>query len=114
MLSYVVKRMLVAVPTLLAVLTVVFFFVRIAPRDPVALVSRDQRSASRRRAQPNQRAGTTGDQPGIDHGRLCHPRRPLEHARRPRGGLHPYGTVEGCSCPGGDLAPRARQRIDPG
>ena len=31
MLPYIVKRLLVAVPTLLAVLTVVFFFVRIAP-----------------------------------------------------------------------------------
>jgi len=34
MLPYIVKRLLVAVPTLLAVLTVVFFFVRIAPGDP--------------------------------------------------------------------------------
>src|SRR5262249_10175847 len=37
MLSYIVKRLLVAVPTLLAVLTVVFFFVPIAPGAPAFL-----------------------------------------------------------------------------
>ena len=44
MLSYVVKRLLVAVPTLLAVLTVVFFFVRIAPGDPAFIILGDQAS----------------------------------------------------------------------
>jgi ABC-type dipeptide/oligopeptide/nickel transport system permease component len=37
-LTYVAKRLLVAVPTLLAVLTVVFFFVRIAPGDPALVI----------------------------------------------------------------------------
>src|SRR5215467_10267329 len=44
MLSYVLKRLLVAVPTLLAVLTVVFFFVRIAPGDPAFIILGDQAS----------------------------------------------------------------------
>jgi ABC-type dipeptide/oligopeptide/nickel transport system permease component len=44
MLTYVVKRLLVAVPTLLAVLTVVFFFVRIAPGDPAFIILGDQAS----------------------------------------------------------------------
>ena len=44
MLTYVVKRLLVAVPTLLAVLTVVFFFVRIAPGDPALIILGDQAS----------------------------------------------------------------------
>jgi ABC-type dipeptide/oligopeptide/nickel transport system permease component len=44
MLSYVVKRLLVAIPTLLAVLTVVFFFVRIAPGDPAFIILGDQAS----------------------------------------------------------------------
>src|SRR5215470_6120479 len=44
MLSYVLKRLLVAVPTLLAVLTVVFFFVRIAPGDPALIILGDQAS----------------------------------------------------------------------
>jgi ABC-type dipeptide/oligopeptide/nickel transport system permease component len=41
MLIYVVKRLLMAVPTLLAVLTVVFFFVRIAPGDPALIILGD-------------------------------------------------------------------------
>ncbi|HTZ37949.1 MAG TPA: ABC transporter permease [Stellaceae bacterium] len=44
MLTYVAKRLLVAVPTLLAVLTVVFFFVRIAPGDPAFIILGDQAS----------------------------------------------------------------------
>ena len=44
MLSYVTKRLLLAVPTLLAVLTVVFFFVRIAPGDPAFIILGDQAS----------------------------------------------------------------------
>src|SRR3954469_4903297 len=41
MLRYTVKRLLVAIPTLLAVLTVVFFFVRIAPGDPALVILGD-------------------------------------------------------------------------
>lgn len=44
MLTYIAKRLLVAVPTLLAVLTVVFFFVRIAPGDPAIIILGDQAS----------------------------------------------------------------------
>jgi ABC-type dipeptide/oligopeptide/nickel transport system permease component len=44
MLTYVVKRLLVAIPTLLAVLTVVFFFVRIAPGDPAFVILGDSAS----------------------------------------------------------------------
>ena len=44
MLAYIVKRLLIAVPTLLAVLTVVFFFVRIAPGDPAFIILGDQAS----------------------------------------------------------------------
>ena len=44
MLIYIAKRLLVAVPTLLAVLTVVFFFVRIAPGDPAMIILGDQAS----------------------------------------------------------------------
>jgi ABC-type dipeptide/oligopeptide/nickel transport system permease component len=44
MLSYVAKRLLLALPTLLAVLTVVFFFVRIAPGDPAFIILGDQAS----------------------------------------------------------------------
>jgi ABC-type dipeptide/oligopeptide/nickel transport system permease component len=44
MLTYIIKRLLVAVPTLLAVLTVVFFFVRIAPGDPALIILGDQAS----------------------------------------------------------------------
>ena len=44
MLTYIAKRLLVAVPTLLAVLTVVFFFVRIAPGDPAMIILGDQAS----------------------------------------------------------------------
>src|SRR5579885_3046029 len=43
-LTYIAKRLLVAVPTLLAVLTVVFFFVRIAPGDPAQIILGDQAS----------------------------------------------------------------------
>jgi peptide/nickel transport system permease protein len=44
MLTYILKRLLVAIPTLLAVLTVVFFFVRIAPGDPAFIILGDQAS----------------------------------------------------------------------
>ena len=44
MLTYIAKRLLIAVPTLLAVLTVVFFFVRIAPGDPAQIILGDQAS----------------------------------------------------------------------
>jgi len=44
MLTYIAKRLLVAIPTLLAVLTVVFFFVRIAPGDPAFIILGDQAS----------------------------------------------------------------------
>src|SRR5579864_1701024 len=44
MLIYIAKRLLVAVPTLVAVLTVVFFFVRIAPGDPAFIILGDQAS----------------------------------------------------------------------
>ncbi|HEV3176724.1 MAG TPA: ABC transporter permease [Stellaceae bacterium] len=44
MLTYIAKRLLIAVPTLLAVLTVVFFFVRIAPGDPAMIILGDQAS----------------------------------------------------------------------
>src|SRR5256885_783748 len=44
MLTYVAKRLLLAIPTLLAVLTVVFFFVRIAPGDPAFIILGDQAS----------------------------------------------------------------------
>jgi ABC-type dipeptide/oligopeptide/nickel transport system permease component len=44
MLSYILKRLLVAIPTLLAVLTVVFFFVRIVPGDPAFIILGDQAS----------------------------------------------------------------------
>jgi ABC-type dipeptide/oligopeptide/nickel transport system permease component len=43
-LTYIAKRLLIAVPTLLAVLTVVFFFVRIAPGDPAMIILGDQAS----------------------------------------------------------------------
>jgi ABC-type dipeptide/oligopeptide/nickel transport system permease component len=41
MLTYIVKRLLVAIPTLIAVLSVVFFFVRIAPGDPAFVILGD-------------------------------------------------------------------------
>ena len=44
MLLYIAKRLLVALPTLLAVLSVVFFFVRIAPGDPALIILGDQAS----------------------------------------------------------------------
>jgi ABC-type dipeptide/oligopeptide/nickel transport system permease component len=43
-LTYIAKRLLIAIPTLLAVLTVVFFFVRIAPGDPAMIILGDQAS----------------------------------------------------------------------
>jgi ABC-type dipeptide/oligopeptide/nickel transport system permease component len=43
-LTYIAKRLLIAAPTLLAVLTVVFFFVRIAPGDPAMIILGDQAS----------------------------------------------------------------------
>jgi ABC-type dipeptide/oligopeptide/nickel transport system permease component len=43
-LTYIVKRLLVAIPTLIAVLTVVFFFVRIAPGDPALVILGDSAS----------------------------------------------------------------------
>ncbi|MBI3516939.1 MAG: ABC transporter permease, partial [Proteobacteria bacterium] len=41
MLSYALKRLLVAIPTLLAVLSLVFFFVRVAPGDPALVILGD-------------------------------------------------------------------------
>ena len=38
MLIYTLKRLLVAIPTILGVLTIVFFFVRIAPGDPAIVI----------------------------------------------------------------------------
>jgi ABC-type dipeptide/oligopeptide/nickel transport system permease component len=45
MLQYLVKRLLFAVPTLLAVLTVVFFIARVLPGDPAQVILGDQASA---------------------------------------------------------------------
>jgi len=45
MLQYLVKRLLYAVPTLLAVLTVVFFIARVLPGDPAQVILGDQASA---------------------------------------------------------------------
>jgi ABC-type dipeptide/oligopeptide/nickel transport system permease component len=45
MLQYLVKRLLFAVPTLLAVLTVVFFIARILPGDPAQVILGEQASA---------------------------------------------------------------------
>jgi ABC-type dipeptide/oligopeptide/nickel transport system permease component len=41
MLSYALRRVLIAIPTLLAVLSIVFFFVRIAPGDPALVILGD-------------------------------------------------------------------------
>src|SRR5258708_39763616 len=41
MLSDVLRRLLVAIPTLLAVLSLVFFFVRVAPGDPALVILGD-------------------------------------------------------------------------
>jgi len=45
MLQYLVKRLLFAVPTLLAVLTVVFFIARVLPGDPAQVILGEQASA---------------------------------------------------------------------
>ncbi|MBC7220069.1 ABC transporter permease [Candidatus Bipolaricaulota bacterium] len=45
MIRYVVRRLLVAIPTLLAVYTVVFLFVRVAPGDPAVAALGDYASA---------------------------------------------------------------------
>jgi ABC-type dipeptide/oligopeptide/nickel transport system permease component len=44
MLSYGLRRVLVAIPTLLAVLSIVFFFVRVAPGDPALVILGDSAS----------------------------------------------------------------------
>lgn len=45
MIRYAIKRLLLAVPTLLAMLTVVFILVRLVPGDPAAVMLGDQASA---------------------------------------------------------------------
>jgi ABC-type dipeptide/oligopeptide/nickel transport system permease component len=45
MIRYIVRRMLLAIPTLLAVLTVIFFIVRVAPGDPATAALGDYASA---------------------------------------------------------------------
>lgn len=45
MMQYTIKRLLLAVPTLLAMLTVVFILVRLVPGDPAAVMLGDQASA---------------------------------------------------------------------
>ncbi|MBX6341727.1 MAG: ABC transporter permease, partial [Thermomicrobiaceae bacterium] len=44
MLRYVLRRLLLAIPTTLAVLTVIFFIVRVAPGDPATAVLGDYAS----------------------------------------------------------------------
>lgn len=44
MLQYIVKRLLFAIPTLLAVVTIVFFVVRMAPGDPAQVILGDSAS----------------------------------------------------------------------
>src|SRR5262245_56724886 len=46
MLQYLVKRLLIAVPTLFAVLTVVFFIARVLPGDPAQVILGEQASAA--------------------------------------------------------------------
>lgn len=46
MMGYVIKRLLLAVPTLLAMLTAVFVLVRLVPGDPAAVMLGDQASAA--------------------------------------------------------------------
>lgn len=45
MMGYIVKRLLLAIPTLLAMLTAVFVLVRLVPGDPAAVMLGDQASA---------------------------------------------------------------------
>lgn len=45
MMRYAIKRLLLAVPTLLAMLTAVFILVRLVPGDPAAVMLGDQASA---------------------------------------------------------------------
>jgi len=45
MMGFVIKRLLLAIPTLLAMLTVVFILVRLVPGDPAAVMLGDQASA---------------------------------------------------------------------
>ncbi|BBK44513.1 peptide ABC transporter permease [Allostella vacuolata] len=44
MIGFILKRLLVALPTLLAVLTIVFLFVRVAPGDPAMVILGDSAS----------------------------------------------------------------------
>ena len=44
MLQYVIKRLLLAIPILLAVVTLVFFVVRLAPGDPAQVILGDSAS----------------------------------------------------------------------
>ena len=46
MLAYFVRRLVFAIPTLLAVLTLVFVLVRIVPGDPAQVILGDQASAA--------------------------------------------------------------------
>ena len=46
MLAFVARRLLLAIPTLWAVLTVVFVLVRVVPGDPTIVILGDQASAS--------------------------------------------------------------------
>ncbi len=48
MLQFILKRFLLAIPTLVAVLTVVFVLVRVVPGDPTIVILGDQASASAR------------------------------------------------------------------
>ena len=45
MMRYAIKRLLLAIPTLLAMLTAVFILVRLVPGDPAAVMLGDQASA---------------------------------------------------------------------
>lgn len=45
MMGFIIKRLLLAIPTLLAMLTVVFILVRLVPGDPAAVMLGDQASA---------------------------------------------------------------------
>ena len=44
MLQYIVRRLLIAIPILLAVVTLVFFVVRMAPGDPAQVILGDSAS----------------------------------------------------------------------
>ena len=50
MLRFVIKRLLLAIPTLLAVLTTVFVLVRVVPGDPTIVILGDQASEAARQA----------------------------------------------------------------